>query len=74
MKAATTRPPILKTPAVADLLGVPYWLIHQLIRERRLAPPAKDSSDDYCWLPDDVERTVRPWPPVRARRRKGATA
>jgi hypothetical protein len=47
---------ILKTSGAADALGVPYWLLHQLIRERRLPPPPKDSSGDYVWLPQDVER------------------
>jgi hypothetical protein len=46
----------LKSAAVADLLGVPYWRLFDLLRTRKLTPPAKDSSGDYVWLPEDVER------------------
>jgi hypothetical protein len=46
----------LKTPAVARLLGAPYWRLLSLIRWGRIEAPAKDSSGDYVWLPEDVER------------------
>ncbi len=48
--------PFFKTPAAADLLGVGYWRLIGLIRSRRLAPPQKDSSGDYLWTPEDIER------------------
>ena len=48
--------PFYKTPAVADLLGVGYYRLIGLLRSRRLAPPQKDSSGDYIWTPEDVER------------------
>jgi hypothetical protein len=47
---------VLKTPAIADTLGIPYWRVNQLIRSREFRPPMKDSSGDYVWLPEDVER------------------
>jgi hypothetical protein len=46
----------LKTPVVAERLGIGYHLLFGLIRSRRLTPPAKDSSGDYVWTPDDIER------------------
>jgi hypothetical protein len=52
----STTIPYLKTPAVARLLGVPYWRLSSLIRWGRIEAPAKDSSGHYVWLPDDVER------------------
>jgi hypothetical protein len=48
--------PYLKSRAVADQLGVPYWRLFDLIRSRRLVAPDKDSSGDYVWTSDDVER------------------
>jgi hypothetical protein len=46
----------LKTPVVAERLGIGYHLLFGLIRSRRLTPPAKDSSGDYVWTPADVAR------------------
>lgn len=46
----------LKTPVVAQTLGVTYGRLFQLIREGKLSPPAKDSSGDYVWLEADVDR------------------
>src|SRR5262249_6703348 len=48
--------PFLKTSAVARLLGIQYVQLFSLIRNGRLEPPSKDSSGDYVWLPEDVER------------------
>jgi hypothetical protein len=52
----STTIPYLKTPAVARLLGVPSWRLSSLIRWGRIEAPAKDSSGDYVWLPEDVAR------------------
>jgi len=48
--------PFLKTAAVARALGISYASLFKLIRNGRIAPPARDSSGDYIWMPDDVER------------------
>jgi hypothetical protein len=45
-----------KTPAVADQLGISYSRLINLLRTRRLDPPQKDTSGDYVWSPEDVER------------------
>jgi hypothetical protein len=49
----------LKTPAAADLLGVGYWRLIGLLRSKRLPRPQKDSSGDYLWTPEDIERARR---------------
>jgi hypothetical protein len=57
--------------AVADLLGIPYYRLVYLLKARRLVAPAKDSSGDFCWTADDVERAraalaaLRPYPRCR---------
>jgi hypothetical protein len=48
--------PFLKTPAAADLPGVAYWRLIGLLRSKRLPAPQKDSSGDYLWTPEDIER------------------
>ncbi len=63
-------PPYMKTPAVADLLGVPYWKIVQLLRSRSITPPAKDTSGDFVWVEADVERARQ----ALAVRRRGRPA
>jgi hypothetical protein len=45
-----------KTPEAARALGVPYWRLSDAIRRGALTPPQKDSSGDYVWGPDDIER------------------
>jgi predicted site-specific integrase-resolvase len=45
-----------KSRAVAQALGVPYYRLFELIRSGKLVAPAKDSSGDYCWTEEDVER------------------
>jgi hypothetical protein len=50
---------IRKTPIVADLLGVGYYRLISLMRSRRLAPPAKDTSGDYIWTDADIDRARR---------------
>ena len=54
MSSMTTLP--LKTPAAARALGVTYWRLVSAIRCGRLAPPAKDSSGDFVWTEEDLER------------------
>ena len=49
-------PSFLKTPVVADLLGIGYYQLIGLLRSRRLTPPEKDTSGDYVWTEEDVER------------------
>ena len=45
-----------KTAAVVRELGTTYDRLLNLIRFGKMAPPAKDSSGDYCWTEEDVER------------------
>ncbi len=60
----------LKSRVVADQLGISYYNLFELIRSKRLQPPAKDSSGDYVWTPADVER-ARAVLAARAQRKEG---
>jgi hypothetical protein len=62
--------PYLKTSAAADLLGIPYYTLAALMRSRRLLPPSKDSSGDYVWTPDDIDRARAALAARRRRRRQ----
>jgi hypothetical protein len=47
----------LKTPAAARVLGVTYHILRALIRFDKLDPlPQRDSTGDFVWFPEDVER------------------
>jgi hypothetical protein len=47
----------IKTPAAARALGVTYHVLRGLLRFDKLDPlPQRDSSGDYLWFPDDMER------------------
>jgi hypothetical protein len=63
---------LLKTGAAADALGVPESDLHYLVRRKRIPPPPKDSSGDYVWLPDDLDRARAALASVRRHRRKEA--
>ena len=62
-----------KSRTVAAQLGVTYWTLFNLLRNRQIDPPAKDDSGDFIWMPDDVERARRA---IQARRdrRKAVSA
>jgi hypothetical protein len=59
----------LASDAAADRLGVPYYMLFQLIRARRITPPPRDSSGRYLWFADDIERAGRAIREDRRRRR-----
>jgi hypothetical protein len=42
------------TTQVADLLGVPYWRLTDMLRARKIPAPAKDESGRYRWGEQDV--------------------
>jgi hypothetical protein len=46
----------LASGAAADRLGVPYYMLFQLIRTRKITPPPQDSSGRYLWFASDIER------------------
>ena len=46
----------LKTPMAADQLGVPAHCLMNLIRFRKIVAPGKDSSGDYVWVKEDLDR------------------
>jgi DNA-binding transcriptional MerR regulator len=47
---------LFKTKAVADLIGITYHRLFELIRSNKIPPPQKDSSGDYVWCEQDIER------------------
>jgi hypothetical protein len=44
-----------KTPIAADRLGISEGRLHYLIRSRKIQPPPKDTSGDYCWQDSHIE-------------------
>jgi hypothetical protein len=63
----------LKTTFAARQLGIPYWRLFDLIRSGLIPAPEKDSSGDYIWTADDVER-ARDALATRQRRKEEAGA
>jgi hypothetical protein len=59
----------LASGAAADRLGVPYYVLFQLIRARRITPPPRDSSGRYLWFADDLERANKAIGEDRRRKR-----
>jgi hypothetical protein len=49
----------VKTPVAARELGVSYHRLIGLIRFEKIAPPGRDSSGDYAWGAEDLERARR---------------
>jgi hypothetical protein len=45
-----------KTRRAAALLNTTESHLHYLIRSRKIPPPARDDSGDYCWADADLER------------------
>jgi hypothetical protein len=46
----------LTTSDAASALGVSYHQLFSLIRFRKIEPPARNGSGDYCWTRADLER------------------
>ncbi|MHB1422807.1 MAG: hypothetical protein ACYC3I_06355 [Gemmataceae bacterium] len=38
------------------MLGTTYWKLFGLIRGARIEPPQRDSSGDFIWLEEDLDR------------------
>jgi hypothetical protein len=57
----------LKTPAAARALKTTYHKLMGLIRFDKIAPPQRDSSGDFIWTDDDLERARRALAPSRVR-------
>jgi hypothetical protein len=45
-----------KTPVAARELGVSYSRLICLLRYQKIPAPPKDTSDDYVWRDEDMER------------------
>lgn len=66
-------PTYRKTPVAVEEAGTTYTKAMSLIRTRKMAPPAKDSSGDFIWGDEDVERLRQALLSVR-RPRKAAVS
>jgi hypothetical protein len=58
-----------KSRAAADQLHVSYWQLFNLLRTNQLQPPAKDTSGDFVWMPEDIERARLTLAARRAKRK-----
>jgi hypothetical protein len=56
----------IKTREVSKILGVSYHRVINLIRFFKIAPPRKDSSGDYVW---DDQAVQRAWEALNGSRR-----
>lgn len=48
-----------KSPLAAKELGISFYRLHGLLRADKITPPQKDSSGDYIWTDEDLERARR---------------
>lgn len=60
----------LKTPAAAQAIPTTYLGLINLIRYGKIPRPPKDSSGDYVWSDEDLERARQA---IKARRKGKAT-
>jgi hypothetical protein len=63
---------VIKSRDVAGLLGIPYYRLYHLLAAGHIAAPGKDSSGDFIWQPDDVERARQALARLRRPRREEA--
>jgi hypothetical protein len=45
-----------KTPVAVEELGTTYHKLIGLLRFKKISPPGRDSSGDYVWTDEDIER------------------
>jgi hypothetical protein len=65
-------PKFWKTPGAADEIGTTYSRLINLVRFKKIDPPQKDSSGDYVWTREDLERARKAL--AVGRRGRGETA
>lgn len=59
-----------KTPVAAREVPCTYTQLISLIRYGKIDPPARDTSGDFVWLDEDIERARQ----ALAAKRKGVPA
>ena len=47
---------VRKTPIAVRELNTTYYRLIELIRGNKITPPGKDTSGDYLWSDEDLER------------------
>ena len=50
-----------------------YWRLFGLLRNGVIQPPGKDSSGDYVWLPEDIDRARKALTATRGQKPQEAT-
>jgi hypothetical protein len=63
-----------KSPTAARELGVSYHQLAGLLRSRKIPPPQKDSSGDYIWTDEDLDRARQALAVDLRRKRQPITA
>jgi hypothetical protein len=63
-----------KTAEVVRQLETTLHKIIGLLRYNKITPPAKDSSGDYCWTPQDIAAARQALRDIEAQRARRATA
>jgi hypothetical protein len=46
----------MKSPIAADELGITYHQLMDLLRYRKMTPPARDTSGHFVWTNADLDR------------------
>jgi hypothetical protein len=60
-----------RSPQAADLLGVPYWRLHSLLRFSLLDPmPTRDINGKINWTREDLQRAKKALASRRHRQKK----
>jgi hypothetical protein len=67
-------PTYRKTPVAARELGLTYTQLVGLIRYGHIAPPGRDSSNDFVWTDADMDRARAALAARRKRRKAVADA
>ena len=43
------------TTEVEQIVGVPFWVLHQMIRSRKISKPSKDTSGNLRWTEKNIQ-------------------
>jgi hypothetical protein len=62
-----------KTAGAALELNVTYYTLFNLLRHRKMEPPARDSSGDYIWTRSDLSRARKALALLQKHPRREAT-
>ena len=58
----------LLTCEATGYLGVPWWILHALIRSRNIDTPRRNASNHYVWSPENLRQAREALKEYRPRR------